>query len=82
MPLTRTRTGRTVPAGPAGGEKVNEVPDGSTLTSPVPGLPRTRAAGQRDGAASTSVAPGTKPLPVTVNGADPVSTGPPAGGST
>ena len=37
MPFTRTRTGRTVPAGPAGGENENDVPAGPMLTSPGPG---------------------------------------------
>src|SRR5207302_7460185 len=36
-PFTRTRTGKTAPACPAGGEKENDVPDGATLTWPGPG---------------------------------------------
>ena len=37
MPLTRTRTGAAVPAGPGGGENEKSVPDGSMLTSPGAG---------------------------------------------
>ncbi len=84
MPCTRTRTGKTVPAGPAGGEKENDVPDGVTLTSPGPGVAVVPVSAVVP--TSTSVALGTKPAPVTVNGGDPVSTGLvgglPAGGFT
>ena len=79
MPLTRTRSGSSVPAGSAGppGENVNEVPDASMLTSPGPGDAVTSVSATVP--TSTSVAPARKPAPATVNGPAPVSIGPSAG---
>jgi hypothetical protein len=76
-PFTRTRTGRTVPAVPGGGEKENEPPAGPILTSPGAGDAVVSVSAAVP--TSTSVAPRTKPVPVTVNGGAPVSTVP-AGG--
>ena len=53
------------------------MPDGSRLTSPGAGGAAVSVSATVP--TSTSVAPGTKPAPVTVNGAGPASTGPPAG---
>ena len=55
------------------------MPDGLTLTSPGPGDALISVSATVP--TSTSVAPGTKPAPFTVNGAGPASTGP-AEGST
>src|ERR1700685_2293893 len=76
-PLTRTRSGTVLPAWPPGGTNEKEVPEGSTLNWPAAGTVAVLASGALP--ASTSVAPGTKPTPLTVNGPGPVRTGPPAG---